>query len=163
MKTVSKFSIAYIVSGIFILVIPLLIAFMACFFSQYNLEGKDFIYSQENIIRFAIATFGIFAFYFFYFGRFTRITVTNDYICLNNLITRKKKFIKYEEIAEIKRYVETVKNDGNLRRFSWNYATSRYYFNIILKNGKIIYFNDFPYDDFEDVEDFMFENFNKNK
>ena len=159
MKTVSKFSIAYIVSGIFILVIPLLIAFMACFFSKYSFDDKDFTYSQENIIKFAIATICIFAFYFFTFGKFTRITITNDYICLNNLITRKIKFIKYDEIAEIKKYVKT--GEGGSR--SWNYTTAYYFFHIILKNGKIIYFNDFPYDDFEDVEDFMFKNFNKNK
>ena len=158
MKVVSKFSIAYIVIGIFCLVVPLLVAFMICFATRTNFDYEDnFAFDQQSIIKFLIVSIVIVALVFYKFGRFKRITVTEDYVCLNHLITRTIKYIKYDEIEEIIRYKEAEAGGT----FTGNYMTVSILFNIIMKNGKIIKFDDFPYDDFEKVENFIFENFKK--
>ena len=162
MKVVSKFSIAYIVSGIFVLVVLSLIAFMACFavptWNQLMLdEYGSFIFEPKKIIIFIFLIIGIIIFYLFTFGKFLRITCTEDYIYFDNFVTRKFIDIEYNEIENIIRHKEV----GAGGTFTGNYRTCRYEYSVILKNGKIIKFDDFPYDDFEEVDKCMFENFKK--
>ena len=162
MRVVSKFSITYIVFGILLLIIPLLVAFMFCFCTEFvsSSEDNELVFDQESIIRFSIASIGIFALVFYKFGKYVRITATEDYISFYNLITRRIKYIKYYEIADVVREIKTGEGGG---RLSWHYATYETFTYIVLKNGKIIHFNDFPYDDFDEVENFILENYNKTK
>jgi len=158
MRVVSKFSITYFIGGIFFLVVPLLVAFMICFATGTNFDYEDkFAFDKESIIKFAISTICILAISFFILGKLVRITATEDYICLDNLVIRTIKYIKYDEIEKIQKSVK----GGVTGRNSWHYATSYTILYLIMKNGKTIKLYDFPYDNFEKVEKYIYENFNK--
>jgi len=152
MKIVSKFDIGYIFGGMCVLVLPLFVAFMFCFATH----EQSFEFEKESIINFAFVAAIIFTIYFLTLGKFVRISATENYIYLDNLLTRQTEFINFDEIKEIKESIDITTS----KRMAGHYLENTT-LQLILKNGDIITLDDYAYSNFLEVGIFIYENFKK--
>ena len=153
-KIVSKFDITYILGGIAILVIPLWVAFMFCF--NTGNKNYDYEFYTEDIITFLFVAAIIFTIYFLTLGKFVRISATESFIYLDNLLTRQSDFISFDEIKEIKESIDITTS----KRMAGHYLENTT-LQLILKNGNIIFLDDYAYSNFMEVGIFIYENFKK--
>ena len=131
-KIVSKFDITYLFGGIAILVIPLLVAFMFCF--NTGNENYDYYFDYESIITFLFVAAIIFTIYFLTLGKFVRISATENYIYLDNLLTRQTKFINFDEIKEIKESIDITTSERMMGHYLENTTLQ-----LILKKWRYYY------------------------
>ena len=151
MKIVSKFELAYILSKIFILCFFYLVIFIFFCFRPGGYVGCD----TKELIVMILIDIVISVFYCVLSWKFLQIIVTEEDIIIKNLFTKKVRRINYDEIARLRRdrfanYGRPGFPDSPISRTE-----------IKLKNGSIVSFDDYTYENFKEIYNCIQENLNK--
>jgi hypothetical protein len=160
MNITSKFSLSYILKGVFVTVFPMFMLFfvMFCTGTENGMANtRTFVFETNLVLIYLLICIVYSAIYFLLFHRFRQIRVTEHSVTFLNLLTRRKQRIEYEDIAEI-RYRSTI-NESNPRlgRLQWadTETNSRL---IITKYGKIFGYDDSIYANYKEINKAIKEN-----
>ncbi|MDR1698602.1 MAG: hypothetical protein LBR75_02100 [Prevotellaceae bacterium] len=172
MTVVSKFRFEYIASGIlgwaFVLLMANLFAVVLYSviignYQMLDLNFENFEFTTALLVLMAIVSVACYVFYFVFAWRLLKMTVTEDEIMIKNIFTGTTKRIIYAEITNISGNIQMNTHGGYAPR-PGNMAVSSTTNRVIrLIDGVSISYNNNTYENFRQLDNFIFANWNKNR
>lgn len=151
--TVSKFDPFYIAASIAVLFLVFFILFYIFFAEQggfYFEQDKIFYY----ILIFVVSNC-------FVWHKLKRVSITEKDVTFKNLVTRKVRKIKFDDVEKILYETSTAKGGAPLVSMLVRQDTRKKHLGLKTFKGRVFWFNDNMYENFDEIHKAIIENMNK--
>ena len=146
MTVVSKFSLSHIFKAVAWLAVTCMLTYGIFYYdevpgAQNRFKFRYFEATTDQLFLMILINIALAVFFYIFIWEHSQIVVNEENIMYTDLISRRKKRIKYEEIFEI--------------------GTHLYYIDIKLRNGKTTYINSDVYSNIKDIHLALLVNLDK--